>query len=205
MKRLVKFTAAVVALSALAGSAFAATPGAYVGAGVGYDYLNNSNLNNYLPKPYNNVVKFDSNKGNVGGRAFAGYNFNPFLGIEGGYDYYGQPNFNVKNAIPAKSASVDERYQTFSLVGKAYLPIQDSGFNLYALGGAAYVNDKVTGNGLLSDSVTTNEVRPKFGLGASYDIPDSQWTTSLEFARVQGNSKIASANSVMLNVSYNFG
>ena len=105
-----------------------------------------------------------------------------------------------------------------NLVGKADLPIYDSGFSLYALGGAAYVISKTDTklNGvpskLKSVSVTNKKLRPTYGVGASYDIPQTQLTTSVEFSRIQGkgnvrtsSSAIPTANEVAFNLAYNFG
>ena len=100
-----------------------------------------------------------------------------------------------------------------------------TGFNLYGLGGTALVHtkqkanvnqsmtiggDTITGSG--SDSKTQNKVRPVLGLGASYDIPNTQLTTALEYSHIFGSgnvktssSAIPSADLVTFNVAYNFG
>ena len=50
------------------------------------------------------------------------------------------------------------------------------------------------------------------GIGTSYDIPQTQLTTSLELSHIQGSgnvksslSAIPSANMITLNLAYNFG
>lgn len=210
MKKFVKLSLAAVALAAVSSAALAAAPGAYVGAGIGYGRLEQANA---FPKgTVPSTVKTSQQKGNVEGRAFVGYNFNQNFGVEGGYNYVGDATVKantVKGITPAGSFKYTNQIQTGDLVAKAYLPISDSGFNLYALGGAAYVhsNEKFSGTGVTNVQTTTNKVRPKYGIGASYDIPNSPVTTSLELSRVQGtgdHTAIPNLDSAMFTVSYTF-
>jgi hypothetical protein len=111
---------------------------------------------------------------------------------------------------------------TFDLVGKAYLPLGQTGFNVYALGGAVLVHSKIKKDvkksntinvdGIVDGSKTQNKLRPKYGIGASYDIPDTKFTTNVELSRVQGTGNvkknikaIPNADMVTFNLAYNFG
>lgn len=202
MRNFFKLGLAFLALAGISSAALAATPGVYVGAGVGYGYGEQQKLKS------SDDVSVSQQRGNVAGRVFGGYNFNQNFGLEGGYNYYGPltskatdktgDNFHIKNSTQLQSAD---------LVGKAYLPISDSGFDLYALGGAAYVHSNQSVSGTITDQTTTNKVRPKFGAGVGYAIPDTGVTTSLEVSRIQGtgsNSAIPNIDTAMMTVSYTF-
>lgn len=231
MKKTAKLCVAVISLSALTGMTYAATPGAYMGLGLGgskqetptkvVDDLGGTDLS-------------QSHKiGGLGGRVFGGYNFNQYFGIEAGVAQYAQSNvkFNVNNVmyngvlIKNLNGSVNYKMTAFDLVGKAYLPISDSGFNVYGLGGVALVHSQVqekanasgqvfgqTVVGSGDESQTQNKLRPIVGVGASYAIPQTQLTTSFEYSHIIGkgdvetsSSAIPSADLVTLNLAYNFG
>jgi opacity protein-like surface antigen len=217
MKKTLKISAAILALSALTGLASAATPGTYVGGGLGYSNLGTPD-HNIVTGPRAAGLHQSYDKTGWGERAFAGYNFNEYFGIEGGYAHYAKATYKT-SAPGLASGSVEYSFQDINLVGKAYLPVYDTGVNVYALGGVAYVRSY--GDEKLSSSIpgvaqhqskTNNKFRPTYGVGVSYDIPQTQLTTNVEFSRVQGtgnvyssNSAIPSANLVTLNLAYNFG
>ena len=109
------------------------------------------------------------------------------------------------------------------IVGKGYLPIGDSGFNLYALGGIARASNttQFKNNGVsLANGVTAPregtsthyKIRPIYGIGAGYDFAQTNFGTRVQFSHLQGSGHlesnpkaIPSANMLTLNVSYNFG
>jgi OOP family OmpA-OmpF porin len=211
-----KVTLAVAALALSTSiSAFAATTGAYVGLGLGASRLNTPNLD---PEISGLSYSYSQSRGGLGERIFAGYNFNQYIGAELGLANYAQSKASV--SLPGiASAQVKYNMQALDLVAKAYLPIAQSGFNVYALAGAALVNSKVKGtaqsdiiaeiNG--SQTVTTRKVRPIVGVGASYDI-NRNVTTALEYSHIQGTGNlqtsdkaIPNADMISFNVSYNFG
>ncbi len=215
MKKTLKISAAVLALSALTGVASAAITGTYVGGGLGYSMLDTPD-HNIVTGPDATVLSQSHDRNGWGERAFVGYNFNEYFGLEGGYAHYNQAHYKL-SAPGFASGSVDYSFQDINLVGKAYLPVYDTGVNVYALGGGAYVRNKVDGSynalGVQGGgSKTTYKVRPTYGVGVSYDIPQTQFTTNLEFSRIQGTGNVAhsdsaipSANLVTLNLGYNFG
>jgi hypothetical protein len=228
MKKTAKICVAVLSLSALTSmSAFAATPGAYLGLGLGYGKQNTPSSKK-IATPQ---IKQTNTQGGIAGRVFAGYNINKYFGVEGSlvklsnatYQSRGHnvpfdgSNYNSNASLTYKMAALD-------LVGKAYLPIQDSGVNLYALGGAAIVRatteaslhiKNVTANQVIangSSSKTQTTVRPVLGAGVSYDIPNTQLTTGVEYSHTFGKgnvktstSAIPSTDLVTVNLAYNFG
>lgn len=224
MKKTVKIVVAVAALSAISSLSFAATPGGYVGLGLGAGQQNTSNLD--LSNKAG--IKFNQSRSTTGlaGRIFGGYNFNEYVGIETGYAKYSNATtkFNAKNITLVNAyGSLDYKMAALDVVGKVYLPIPESALNLYGLGGFALVqsttdtkvNAKVVGTQTVvykSTSNTERKIRPLVGFGASYDIPQTQLTTSMEYSYLvgQGNVKtsptaIPSAGLLTLNLAYNFG
>jgi OOP family OmpA-OmpF porin len=140
MKKITKLTASIVASFALVGLANAATPGAYAGIGLGSSTLRtpDSYLFN-IDNAYSGTNKHQ--RGGLGGRVFAGYNVNNYFGLEAGYASYASSQY--KASADGANASLKYSLDAVSLVGKAYLPIDDSGFNVYALGGLADVRNQV--------------------------------------------------------------
>lgn len=209
MKKIVK-VGAILCLSTLTSLALAAQTGGYVGAGLGASKLQTPNTDLNDPNFKNQQ---SHSIGGVGERVFAGYNFNKYVGMEAGLTHYASSNYK---ATGTTQRSLEYTLNAVNLVGKAYLPISESGFNVYALGGAAYVKSKVESkSGAYQGdnfAYTTNKLRPMYGVGASYDIPQTSLTTNLELSRIQNSSNLKtnphatpSADVLSLNLGYNFG
>lgn len=221
MNKMVKLSLAFLSLTCLTGAAEAAKQGAYVGGGLGYSRLN-------TPDKY--LITDDSTKsfkqsrqiGGVAGRVFGGYNFNEYLGVEAGVAHLAPSTYESSFSHEGHSFKFNNEFSMMAgdLVGKAYLPLPDTGFNLYALGGIALVHSKVEdkskftspyGSDASTVSKKQNKFRPKFGVGASYDIPDTQLTANVEWNRIQGigNVKkninaIPTSDMMTVNFSYKF-
>ena len=218
MKKIVKLSvAAIVSTLALANVAQAAMPGAYAGIGLGGSRLDTPNEFLTLTDEGDLGVPTKKTKdiGGLGGRVFAGYNFNQYIGVEGGYAKYARSLYKL--SVPSIfNESVEWNMSAVTVVAKGYLPLGESRFNVYALGGAAEVfgETKATASGLgLSDQEkkSVSKLRPTYGVGVSYDV-NSHITTNLEFSRIQGQGNLkksskatANADLVTLNVAYNFG
>jgi OOP family OmpA-OmpF porin len=208
MKKTVKLGIAIVSLSVLTGSSFAANPGTYLGLGLGASRIQSEDKN-IIEGP---GIRSSHTLGGLGGRVFAGYNFNRYFGAELGVARYAPSKYDSNSTDGNGAVSLKYNMNAIDLVGKAYLPIGESGFNAYALGGVARVNSKqkadVTFDGAKSSySETTNKFRPIYGLGVSYDVSNSV-TTNAEFTQIKGNGKSSSvptANMLTLNVAYNLG
>ncbi len=220
MKKITKISATLLASLSLVGLANAATPGAYVGMGLGASTLRTPD--SYFFNTSN--AAGSSNKrqhGGLGGRLFAGYNVNNYFGLEASYATYA--NSLYKANTTGRNASLKYSDDAVSLVGKAYLPLDDSGFNAYVLGGLADVRNQVryNNNGVpLASGVTAAlktgthnyySIRPVYGIGMSYDLQDHV-TTNLEVSRIQGKgnvkksvSAMPNADMISLNIGYNFG
>ncbi len=193
---------------AFASMTIAATPGSYIGLGLG-----GSNV----PSP--NIFAATTSTTTMGfaGRAFGGYNVNRNFGVEAGYAYYKQASANVSSG--GASASLTRDISTINLVGKAYLPLEDN-FDLYALGGGAMVLNKVgytnsgvpVNAGVSYAAGTAHMISPELGAGAMYAI-SNQLSTGVEYSYIfsgHGNTNTnstATPGSGLLTVdlSYYFG
>lgn len=145
----------------------AATPGAYIGGGAG--------LSGYETVSDAQMVE---DKG-LGGRAFVGYNFNRYFGVEGSYSTFFKTTYLLDDY---QNAAIDYKLNALSFVAKGYLPLsEDNSTNLYGLLGVAQsyadIDAKYHQTTILSDS--DSGIVPVFGVGASYDI-NKHMTTSLE-------------------------
>ena len=215
MKKTVKGCLAILALSAVASLAQAAQPGTYAGLGLGWSKLEANN-------PFNDIagtsMSRKSTQTGAAGRLFAGYNFNQNVGVEAGLAKYADADLKATYTQGGNSLTAKQSYKLSSLdvVAKGYLPVSDSGFNVYGLAGLALVHSKATlaASGAVNDkeTKTQNKIRPIYGIGASYDIPQTKLATNLEFTRIQGygntktnKSAIPNADLVTLNLVYNIG
>ncbi|MBA3660823.1 MAG: outer membrane beta-barrel protein [Gammaproteobacteria bacterium] len=221
MKKIVSISVTALCLALLSNVALAALPGMYAGAGIGLSKQLTSTDFIFNSSPVGTTLEQSRQNGGLGGRVFAGFNFNEYFGLEGSYARFNDSEYKSTITSPVSTyvANLDYTMNTYNLVGKAYLPLGETrNFNLYALGGVAYVNSqsdlKETINNVTisKDSVTNNKFRPVYGLGASYDIPASNVTTNLEFSHTQGlgnvntsSTAIPDANMLTFNVAYNFG
>ncbi len=104
-------------------------------------------------------------------RIQAGYKFNPYLAIEGGYIDLGQADYTANFA--GGTAKATEKAGGFDLAVLGMYPITDS-LSVFAKGGviAAKVDTKLSSAALpaahVSDSMT--EIRPLAGAGLTYSI-----------------------------------
>src|SRR3990167_666608 len=228
MKKIITVSFATLCLAAVSSLAFAAKPGFYAGVGAGYSKLATQNQLTYI----GNGTYNSTSPSYLSGRLFGGFNLNPYFGIEAGYAKYGDVNYKnyvaptgeslvgLKHrfggltdltvlANPTSSTASYSLY-AFDLVGKGYLPIGDTGINAYALAGLAYVTNNLS---YTADSTktntTTSRLRPTYGVGVSYDIPQTAISTNLEFSRIQGagnvktdSTAIPNADMASLNISY---
>jgi OOP family OmpA-OmpF porin len=209
MNKFAILSATLASALVIGSAAQAATPGAYAGAGLGYSRLETPNYFKDVP---NNAFVFTSDKrGGIGGRVFAGYNFNKYFGVEGAYTHFASSK-NTISVTSVGNVKLTNSLVAASIVGKAYLPVEQN-VNLYALGGLARVSSTLEGKSTFTNAgkTVTRKYRPVYGVGVSYDV-NSQVTTSLEFSRIEGSGNlktsekaIPNADLISFNVSYNFG
>lgn len=214
--------------------AHAAHKGFYVGGQLGYV---NSSIDNDIKNNTTAINQMDDDDltlttklNHIAGRLYVGYQFNPYLALEGGYTYLGNDKTTLAVAPTAldASGSLSQKLttQAFDLAAKGILPlsvISDSLSNasLFAKVGVASVIYSVDTKGTITNStdpdsqeqytdfgvVSTSRVLPEFGGGAEY-VLDNGLGFDVSYMRLQGHKNssetIPSQNTLMGGVSYHF-
>jgi hypothetical protein len=133
-----------------------------VGTSTAYVYTTAGALDEITTKTsYNLLTDQDTDDIGIGGRIYAGYQFNPYFAVETGYTQYAKTSFHatgnntlvtsdflvsggVVTPYDASTITSTTRYEgeitehAIDLVAKGTLPLQ-YGFGLYAKAGAAYI------------------------------------------------------------------
>lgn len=144
----------------------------------------------------------DTSRNRVGGGVYLGYQANPYLGFEVGYDWLGKAKYK------AAGENVGEfRAQGTSTVIKLSYPITES-FDIYTRLGAFIYNSKEKFGG---ESFGRTSVAPLYAGGIQYNINDDfsarldyQWVNGMK-SKDEAPAKIKANNGLLaLGVSYNF-
>lgn len=206
-------------ISFLSSSAFGEASGFYVGAQAGVGKIDTSDYKDWFNKSYQAVLvnattsSFSSDEGGFSGRLFAGYNFNEYFGIEGGYTSLAKNNYGYNIAYSYSGGSYNYNRQAsfdtsaVDLVGKAYLPLKQLSnslvnFKLSARLGVAYVTqnisssyrftEKSSGEEIINiknnSDITNRSWQPTYGLGAEYDV-NKNISIDLSWIHVDGDNK----------------
>jgi OOP family OmpA-OmpF porin len=111
-------------------------------------------------------------------KLFAGYKFNKNFAVEGGYADFGRFKANAGGVI-GTPVNIDAKVTSYAVFVDAVgiLPLNDS-FSVLGKVGAAYTHTKTKVSGSWggfadSSSDSSNEVVPKLGLGAEYNVTKS--------------------------------
>lgn len=159
MNTLTKALLSSAALLATTSLVHAAMPGTYVGIGGGYS----------SSQIYDDLISLDD--GGFAARAFAGYNFSQYVGVEANYTNFHESNYglyyyNYPLRLHYKSSAV-------SLAGKVYLPLAHNRLNVYGMLGLAqvYTTENITFlNTYSSPKESSNGLVTTLGFGASYEL-----------------------------------
>ena len=147
--------AALVAPALLAGAAYAAEPGFYLGASGGQTTVD-KDAGDF---GYNGPRDFKIDDDDTGWKAYLGYNFLPWLGIEGGYVDFG----GVSNKFRETNVDVDITGWDGFLVGSLPLGPVD----LFAKAGAINLKTDLNAG---ANSEDDNDVQFAYGVGLAYNI-----------------------------------
>lgn len=212
----------------------AANPGFYVGGQIGASDLNQPDVTNAQLYDLNFfpfwMGTIDSNnthtQGNIGlgGRLFAGYQFNQNWATELGYTHFHSGNISGTAQVSTTSGlfiftpytnteNISGKIQAAAIdwTVKGILPIQDK-LSLYGKLGLALLMERMTLTeadfaGMVS--MTANEARiyPTFGLGVSYDITpkvvaDFSWN---HIQKMGDATYLANKDLISAGLAYHFG
>jgi len=189
-------------------SIYAATPGFYIGAGLGYARLESPN--HYLFNPTGNGTTNKKDLGGLGGLLFTGYNFNQYLGIE--LNYLKPSNSEYKASQSGASAKLKYSAQAVGLLGRFNIPLKYH-FGIFAKFGFAYMWQKVkyqnSGVPVNTAQITTpkvgshhyHKIRPIYGAGVDYHFTD-QFSIEALWTMVNMPNEFHSQQNAMADIQY---
>ena len=184
----------IIASTFTATTAFAAADAGswYAGSKFGWSHYGDTNSQHDA----------DFDRDNVGGGIFTGYQINPWLAVEGGYDYLGNMGANGNHG--ASGSQMKSQGLQVSLKASYGL---SSDWDLYGRAG-------VMGSRAESDIKGHNDfdtgIRPVLAVGTEYAFNEN-WAGRLEYQWVSnvGNENqigvSSDISSVMAGISYRFG
>jgi len=171
----------------------------------------------------------DVNSVGTSGRLFGGYQFTPNFALEMGYIQFNKTDFSGYGHIvntTGYGSVTDQVYdgeltqKAIDLVAKLTLPLH-YGFGVFFKGGVAYVSadrhinftqdyfdnlsrtHSYTQNTLFTK--TYQAVRPTYGAGIDYTIPNTLVDLSLGYSEILGGGGISKASLATLGISVKFG
>nr|WP_287861052.1 outer membrane beta-barrel protein [Klebsiella sp.] len=184
----------IIANAFTATTAFAAAQEGtwYAGSKFGWSHYSDSSSDHSV----------DVDRDNVGGGVFTGYQINPWLAVEGGYDYLGNMGINGRHGASGSQM----KSQGLQLSLKASYGLT-SDWGLYGRAGLMGYRAESDVNG---HNRFDTGVRPVVAIGTEYAFNDN-WSGRLEYQWVNnvGNENqigmSSDVSSVMAGVSYRFG
>lgn len=184
-----KRTILLAVLAALAGTAAAQSQGAYVGGNVG------------RAEQKITVAGFSEKDHDTGFKLYGGYNFNQYVGLEGGYADLRKLELAGGN----DRLSVHPTAAYFAVTGT--LPL-DQQFSLFGKVGAAYNRVKSHESGIgYNDSYTDNRTDVYVSVGAAYAI-NQNFSAVVEYENfgkpAKGDIGNLKASMVSVGVRYKF-
>ena len=166
----------------------AAEPGPYVGVSGGQTTID-QDASDF---GYQGNNKFDIDDNDTGWKAYLGYNFFPWLGVEGGYVDFG----SLSQDFPGGKTDLDlTGWDTF-LVGTVPLGPVD----LFAKVGGINIKSELNTNNTGTSS--ENDVKLAYGVGAAYNI--GHWALRVE-AEAFDDNDVDDFYFVSAGVTYRFG
>ncbi|MWN05239.1 OmpA-OmpF porin, OOP family [Gilliamella bombicola] len=204
---------AVASLTATAANAAYEDNTFYTGAKLGWSELYRLDANKV--RVWDNVGISTSNRSNIAGGAFLGFQANPYLAFELGYDWLGSAKY--KRSFHYAGTNYDVGHskvsaQGVSLTGKLSYPIIDN-LDIYGRAGGMVTIAKWKNGGLVKDgdkldNGTKTDLSPVYALGLDYRF-DEDFSTRLEYQYVQHihtkTDASPDAGLVSLGITYRLG
>ncbi len=192
--------------------AMADAPGWYLGANVGQSKaaIDNDRITNGLLGAGITSTTISNEDRDTGYKIFGGYQFNRYLGLEGGYFDLGRFTFNAVT-VPAGTLSGEIKLRGINLDLVGTLPITEK-FSVFGRVGANYAeaSDSFAGSGavtVLNPNPNKRETNGKVGLGLQYAFSDALAMRG-EIERYRVNDAVGNKGDVDLvsvGLVYRFG
>ncbi|MCT6885198.1 MAG: outer membrane beta-barrel protein, partial [Gilliamella apis] len=182
---------AVASLTATAANAAYEDNTFYTGAKLGWSEL--YKLDAKKVRAFDDVSIKTSNRSNVAGGAFLGFQANPYLAFELGYDWLGSAKYKRSFHYAGKGYDLGKSKvsaQGVSLTGKLSYPLSfiSDDLDIYGRAGGMVTIAKWKNGGLTKDLYgkggTKTDVSPVYALGLDYRL-NEDFSTSLEYLYVQ--------------------
>src|SRR3990167_3561003 len=183
------------------GSAYAVAPGFYMGLAAG-PATNNGGTQQIQANNTGTTTPANPRSNQVGTQLFMGYDFNQYVGAEGGLDYFS--TIRYKTAAGATTCSTaSAQVRGFDVLGKGMLPIKM--VNLYGKAGAAIMYFSKSADFNPTCAKTSNKIiyPPMFSVGASYDLSQN-WVADVSWSRIMVGNIVSSIDFYALGISYHF-
>lgn len=168
-----------------------------------------------------NVNQYQVKRNSIAYGLYAGYQFNPYLSLEGGYEHFGQ--VKVSSSAASDSVAFKHSAQGAILNLKTRYPLTER-LDIFAKAGAALVQNRYKMPSLGQNEnlkIKQNQVAPLLGTGVEYHIApelslrfDYQWLPRITKAKTDENtlSPFSSnvryrpdAHSLTVGLLYRFG
>lgn len=191
--------------------------GWYIGGNVGQSraHVDAQKIGNDVTPESFSTSYLDHNTIDSGYKLFAGYQFNSYFSLEGGYFDLGEHQFNFWSAptgtVPAGQLNTNMKVRGINLDAVGYLPFTEK-FSAFARVGVNYAltQDTFTGTGPvagLGGKLSDRDTFGKAGVGLQYAFNDA-WAMRLEGERYRVSNGITDHNEIDLysvGVVYRFG
>lgn len=200
IRKITKISFAVAILS-LAQAALAVGSGMYVGGMFGSSNTHNLKMN--VITPSSGSVPTDPSNTGFGLGLLAGYNYNQYFAIEGGYIHFA-PSTYKPNTGHATDPNPEIKTDAIDFALKGILPIASSGVGVFAKLGLAIVKTS-KGQSLVQPQTNANATytRPLMAVGISYDLTQN-WVTDLSWTQITKGGAFQNADLIALGFSYHF-
>ena len=206
---------AVASLTATAANAAYEDNTFYTGAKLGWSEL--YKLDAKKVRAFDDVSIKTSNRSNVAGGAFLGFQANPYLAFELGYDWLGSAKYKRSFHYAGKGYDLGKSKvsaQGVSLTGKLSYPLSfiSDDLDIYGRAGGMVTIAKWKNGGLTKDLYgkggTKTDVSPVYALGLDYRL-NEDFSTRLEYQYVQHihtkTDASPDAGTVSLGITYRLG
>jgi hypothetical protein len=146
------------------------------------------------------------NANGVGWNITAGYKFIPYFAAEFGYTSYANAMIKSMGTQIAR-----DRTQAYDIAGKAILPMQDNGLDIFAKLGAARAKSRATvtnptaaaNNNVNINNSNSSSTALYLGAGGDYFFTPNI-ASNIQWTRVNGNSRTGDLDLFSIGVSYLF-
>jgi len=187
----------------------------YTGAKIGWSELYRLDANKVRGYDKDEAGIKTSNRSNVAGGAFLGYQANPYLAFELGYDWLGSAKYKrTYRDDHTKAGNSKVSAQGVSLTGKLSYPLSfiSDDLDIYGRAGGMVTIAKWKNSGDVKEEYgkggTKTDVSPVYALGLDYRLSED-FSTRLEYQYVQHihtkTDASPDAGTVSLGITYRLG